>query len=135
MGELYDDILGPEAAEVFLDSLLKHREHMDPREVEAVETLHRDPSLLTEAHRMTLNELLFSISDDFGMRRRLADLKKVVATTLESEEDELEELAVESERPLYGPSGDSATELVEDLQEDFVPGADDDDGVDDADWK
>jgi len=132
MGELYDDILGPEAAEIFLDSLLKHKEHMDPREVEAVETLHRDPSLLTEAHKMTLNELLLSVSDDFGMRRRLGDLKKMVTQTLESSDDELEDLAAESERPLSGPSGDSAAELVEDLREDFVPGDDEDDGVDDV---
>lgn len=133
MAELYDDILGPEAAEVFLNSLLRHREHMNPREIEAVEQMDQDPGQLTEAHKLSLNDLLLSVSDDFGTRRRMSDLKKTIARTVAPEEDELEALAGETDEPLPETPGGGVQELVEDLRGSFNETSDDDlDGVDDG---
>ncbi len=130
MKELFEDLLGVEAQEILVDTLQRRAEVMAPGEVDAVHRFSAGEPL-TEMDKLSLNELVTAMADDFGTRRRSQELQRMMReATPPPVEDEEDWLPEDEEEVLGGPDGSVGPlmgEMLEDLKENEpeMPGDDD----------
>lgn len=103
--EIYEEFLGPDAAQVFQQAADRKRALMSPEELEAVEIFAHRPRDLTEDHKTSLCGLLSAVSDGFASRRRSAILRQRLLASSSGEED-YGEGGAEEEAELWIPDED-----------------------------
>lgn len=123
MKEMFEELLGPQTTEILVDTLQRRAEVMLPTEIEAVNRLAAGQPL-TEMDKLSLNELVMAMADDFGTRRRIQELQRAMQQIYSRPEEEEEEewLPSEPEEILGGPDGqvgDSMAKMLEELKSDF----------------
>ena len=131
MKEMFEDLLGPEASDVLSDALQRRSDMMSQGEIDAVQR-YAAGQPLTEMDKLSLNDLVTALADDFGSRRRAQELHRLLhqPTPEGEEEDWLPDDEMPSE-PVVGPEGEIGPSM-----EDFLASlgeSDEPDGVEDTD--
>lgn len=85
--DLFEDMLGPDAAVILEQAARTHPRLVSSQELEAVETYTARPKELTDLHKAALVDLLTAVADDFASRRR-AELIRATQETPPMEEDD-----------------------------------------------
>jgi hypothetical protein len=118
--ELYEELLGKEAPEVFEQALQRHLDLLSPNEVEALQQFREDRQGLSESHKEGLNDLMLAISDDFSVRRRAVMIKKLMTPPVPDEDDWIPgegETEMDQEKPPAQPKKGGDEESLEDFLE------------------
>lgn len=122
MKEMYEDLLGPDAADILQDALQRRSEVMRPEEISAIRSLSAGQNL-TEMDKLSLNGLVMALADDFTSRRRAQVLQEELraATQRPIEEEDAWIPDDEVVETLGGPDGrvgPGMAGFLEDLRED-----------------
>lgn len=136
MRELFEDLLGPEAVDVLSDALQRRPDVMSTGEIEAIQRFTAGHPL-TEMDKLSLNDVVMALADDFGSRRRAQELHRLLHQPAPpgQEEDDWIPDEMPSE-PTVGPDGTigpSLEEFLADLGDPEDPDGDVDDEMPDED--